>query len=92
MKIHDINIEGSDYLISLHKLIGKPIKDIQGYLTSEFGDVTFKMSKVEFADGTFLGCEGEHDLPYLVGFDEQPNFDDETLQELYDQEKEDENE
>lgn len=37
-----------------------------GCLTKEFDDPVFKMCDVIFEDGTELGCEGEHDLPYLV--------------------------
>jgi len=81
------DLKAGDYEISLTKLIGKPIADVRGYLTAEFGEPIFKMTKVEFEDGTFLGCEGEHDLPYLVnwGRTEQPNYDAETLERLYDE-------
>lgn len=77
----ELRIPDSSFEISLVKLITKPIKDIRGYLTTEFGDPVFKMTKVEFEDGTFLGCEGEHDLPYLVrwGQTDQPNYDDKSL-------------
>lgn len=82
-RLKDILVEGSDYEISLSKLIEKPIKDIRGYLSSEFGDAVFKLTEVEFEDGTFLGVEGEHDLPYLVqSRSDQPNYDDETLNAL----------
>lgn len=80
MKYEDVRV--SDYEIGITKIIGKKIKEIRGYLTSEFDDLTFKMTKVEFEDGTFLGCEGEHDMPYLVDWDDQPNFDEETLEEI----------
>lgn len=60
------NIETSDYEIGLSKVLGRKIKEIHGYTSSEFDEPTFKLTKVEFEDGTFLGCEGEHDFPYLV--------------------------
>jgi hypothetical protein len=61
-------------------LIGKPIKDIRGYISEELGGATWKLTKIEFEDGTFLGVEGEHDFPYLVEWIvNQPNFDEETL-------------
>ena len=87
-KIADVTAEGSTYEISIVKLIGKPISDIVGYLTNEFGDATFQMCRVVFEDGTDLWCEGEHDLPYLTNSStKQPNFDDETLKAIYEQEK-----
>lgn len=86
-KLSEVTVAGSDYRISLRKLVGVPIVDIVGYITDEFGDATFKMCGVVFENGTRLVCEGEHDLPYLTGFgiNEPPNFDDETLQALYDE-------
>ena len=81
------NLAVSDYEIGLTKLIGKPIKEVRGYLSMAFGyDAVFLMTKIEFTDGTFLDCEGEHDCPYLVEYDKQPNFDQETLNELYQEE------
>ena len=86
IKYEDIKVEGSTYLISLVKLIGKPIKDIQGYFTKEFGDVTFKVTDLVFEDGSEMGFEGEHDLPYLVSYASgQTNFDYETLERLYEE-------
>lgn len=79
--LNDIKVEGSTYRLSLTKLMGKQIKDIHGYLSSELGDPVFKMINVVFEDGTKLGAEGEHDFPYLVG--EQPNHNEETLERLY---------
>ncbi len=66
MKKADIAVPGSDLYISLNKLHGKAVKDIHGYITREFGDPTFKVSKVIFEDDSFAFAEGEHDLPYLT--------------------------
>lgn len=82
----DLTMGDSGYEIGLTKLIGKSIKEVRGYLTGELGGVTFKMTRIEFEDGTMLGCEGEHDLPYVVNWDTQPNWNEETLQRLYDEE------
>lgn len=86
----DILIEGSTYESSLTRLIGKTIKDIRGYISDPYGGgASFKLTKIEFEDGTFLGVEGEHDYPYLVRYgDEQPNYDEETLERLYHDEEE----
>ena len=74
----------SDYEIGLVQLIGKPIANIRGYLSDLGGGPTFKLTKIEFADGTFLGVEGEHDFPYLVtwGTTSQPQYDEATLEAL----------
>lgn len=69
MKMSDILVDGSSVLISLEKVHGKAVKDIHGYITTEFGDPTFQISRVVFEDGTFVFAEGEHDLPYLTGVD-----------------------
>jgi hypothetical protein len=44
----------------------------------------FIITKIECADGTFVGVEGEHDFPYLVeyGPTPQPGLDEETLAQL----------
>jgi len=91
MNIKDLAVDGSNYEISLFKLIGKRAVDVRGYLIDDFGDPSFKITKIELEDGAFMGVEGEHDLPYLVtwGGDVQPNFDVDTLYELYDQSSED---
>ena len=79
-----VRADDSDYRVSLSKLIGKEVQDIVGYLSQEFGEVLFKLTKVVLADGSEMGVEGEHDFPYLVSYgkDSQPNFDDETLEAL----------
>lgn len=74
----------NDYEISLTRLTGKPIHDLYGYLVDAEGVVVMKLTKVVFTDGTALGVEGDHDLPYLVEYDTpQPNYDEETLERLY---------
>lgn len=85
INLKDVLADGSTYEISLVKLTGKKIKDVKGYLTSEFGGVTFKVTELVFEDGSTMGFEGEHDLPYLVDYPKQaqPNFDEETLERLY---------
>ncbi len=53
--------------LSFSKLMGKPVADLHGYISHEFGHSTpvFKISTVVFADGTSVWVEGEHDLPYI---------------------------
>lgn len=88
-KLKDIQIGNDGYEISLTKLVDKSIKDIRGYISTEY-DAIFKLTRVEFEDGTFMSFEGEHDFPYLTNLDKQPNFDSDTLESLAEeQEQED---
>lgn len=57
--------EGKSY-VSLEKLIGKHIKDIECCLSSEYGQVNVVLHAIHFEDGTYLECEGEHDFPWLA--------------------------
>jgi hypothetical protein len=66
----DYRVEGSDYLLSYNKICGRKVKDIQGYITNEFDEPVFKLCYIQFEDGTIQGVEGEHDLPYLIDYDE----------------------
>jgi hypothetical protein len=82
-----------DYLLSVKKLAGKEIKDIVGYLGYEFGFASFKLCQIVFEDGTELGVGGEHDFPYIeqpYPDSSPPNFDEETLERLYNEDNEDE--
>jgi hypothetical protein len=90
IKLKDIlaTEDNGEWRISLSKLLGgKKIKDIRGILTSAFGDVTFQVTELVFEDGTDMEFEGEHDCPHLVDYasSRQPNFDDKTLQGLYEE-------
>lgn len=83
----DIKCKDSTYECSLSALIGKKVVDVRGYIADELGGgLTWKLTSITFEDGTFLMVEGEHDFPYLVeGFVKQPNFDDETLERIYEE-------
>jgi hypothetical protein len=83
----DVKVDGSTWEISLCKLIGKKVKDIRGYISPEFGDMSFKLSHIVFDDDSEMSVEGEHDFPYLAETPrfEQPNFDQETLRRLYEE-------
>lgn len=87
MELSDILIEGDDYDISLSKLVGKTIKDVVGYITTEYGSAMFKLSYIVFEDGSQVGVEGEHDLPYVIEYAKwpMPNLDDDLLNELKEQ-------
>jgi hypothetical protein len=84
----DVKIPNSSYEIGLTRVLDKKIKEIRGYITDEFDNLTFKLTRIEFEDGTFLGCEGEHDFPYLVDWGrkdspEHCEFSNEILESIY---------
>lgn len=87
-QLKDIRPDGDTWQISLTKLTGLKIKDITGYITTEFGDPCFQLVGLVFEDGAEMGFEGEHDLPYLTSDPKHPvpNMDNETLQHLSDTE------
>jgi len=74
----------SNVSISLSKLVGKEIADVEGYITTEFGDYTFKCSWLRFKDGSELWFEGEHDMAYLTnGGKDDDWLDEEVLENVY---------
>lgn len=81
----DIQV-GNSFYISLSAWMG-PIKDVQGYISEEFGDPAFKLVRIIFEDGTQIEIEGEHDFPYLCG--ETDLYNDEVMCSLLEQENED---
>lgn len=91
IKKEDVLVEGSDWLVSLTKITGKQIKDIQMYPSMEFGDVTFKLCWVIFEDGSALDIDGEHDFPYVTdSYKHRMLPDDDTMYDLYKQLNEEE--
>ncbi len=54
-----------DYELSLNELAGKPVSDIYGYISHEFEDPVFKLTRIILADGSSVDVEGEHDIPYI---------------------------
>lgn len=74
------DVKTSDYEIGLTKMVGKKVKEVHGYISIEFGEPTFKMTKIEFDDGSFVGCEGEHDFPYLVNYGQVNNLEEGVLE------------
>lgn len=56
----------SDFEYGLAKIMGQSIKEVHGYISTEFDEPMFKMTSIELEDGTMIQCEGEHDMPYLA--------------------------
>lgn len=63
--LKEVLADEEKYFISLSKLTGKQVKDIQITLSKEHGDFSIKPFRIEFTDGTSSFVEGEHDHPYL---------------------------
>ena len=59
---HDFEIRLSDAL----QWPTAKVVDVYGYLTNEFGDIAFKVSRIVLDNGKTLYVEGEHDLPYIM--------------------------
>lgn len=84
-QLADIKI--SSYEISLTKLTGCAIADIAGYITEEFGDPNFKITRIIFADGQSIDVGAEHDCPFLYREEEEvPNLNEDALNALLEQE------
>lgn len=77
----------SNYEYGLTKIYGNKIKEIHGYLSNEFDEPVFKMTKVEFENGITFDCEGEHDMPYLTGYDDKMS---EEVEKISEQERKEE--
>lgn len=57
--------------IDLDRVTGSAPAKVFGYVTNEFGDPSFKMTRIVMQDGKSYYCEGEHDYPYLTDLDEE---------------------
>lgn len=76
--------------ISLNKLLNSKIKDVEGCVSTEFGEATFSISRIVLEDGTVLFVNGEHDIAYIEPMGENiPGLEQEQLEALAEeQEKE----
>ena len=83
------DIKIGTYECGLTLLTGREIKEVRGYLSQEFGDAVFKVTEIEFEDGSHIDVEGEHDIPYLSPYDDTPNMDSDTLNRLCDEQDND---
>lgn len=55
-----------DYELSLNDLCGgRTVADVYGYVSIEFGEPCFKITRLALTDGITLDVEGEHDIPYI---------------------------
>lgn len=88
-KLAEVHAEGASlpFEISLAKLTGQPVIDIHGYITRNFGESTFQLTRVVFADGTQIQVEGEHDLPYLCPSEPVPGLDRPTMDALHEEQE-----
>lgn len=56
-----------DHEISLNAVLrgGRTVTDVFGYVSNEFGEPVFKITRIALSDGA-INAEGEHDMPYLT--------------------------
>jgi hypothetical protein len=82
---------GSDYLLSLSSVVGKSVKDVHGYVSHQFGEPVFKVSKVVFDDDTEETLGGEHDIAYIDS-ENHPELGDDKLNAIEPEEGDDDEE
>jgi hypothetical protein len=75
-------VKGSDYLLSLSSIVGKPIVDVHGYITGEFNLLNFQITKIVFADGKTEPVNGEHDCAYIPQPAEHKELRDKNLAKI----------
>jgi hypothetical protein len=68
--------------ILLSKLTGQHIKDVEGFISMEFGEPVFEISRIVLGNGEKISVGGEHDIAYIEDSDKKYNLDDETLEDL----------
>lgn len=79
----DVKVGDSTFEISLSRLTDQKIKDVNGYISEEFGDPVFKITDIVLEDGTKLNCEGEHDIAYIAAYgDGEKYFADEIIENI----------
>lgn len=82
LKASDILIGSSDE-VSLSKLWGLGIRDIEGYFSNgEFGFTVFKLTKVVFSDGSSVHFAGEHDIAFIYREDLDKHIGHNTIESL----------
>jgi hypothetical protein len=85
VKGQTVNEEWRWYYLSLSKLVGKKIVDIEFTINMEGPEPLIEVRRVIFDDNSMMWFQGEHDMPYLVHYTSdftQPNTDEETLRRL----------
>ncbi len=85
------DVSDDDGVISLSRLIGKPIKDVQCILTDPgIDEVMLLAVSVQFTDGSTLSFEGYQGDCFLMDFNEpgekKSNMSQEVLSRLYEEE------
>jgi hypothetical protein len=76
MRLKDVEI--SKWVLSLNKLTGLKIEDIEIIISMRFGKPVIQLEYIVFNDGTKIECAGDF-------YEECPlnNCDSETLEDLY---------
>jgi hypothetical protein len=87
MELKDVQLNSNDvshpYILSLVKLTGLQIVDIEVSVTRELGDCTVEVKRIVFSDGSSRDLGGAHDLAFIE--DQLPNLNQDILESLYNQ-------
>lgn len=90
----DIKTPEYKYEVALSKLTGLAIKEVKGYIADPFSSgPLFEVSGIVLEDGTELLVSGEHEVAFIYAPGREPerlNMDEETLERLYRESREDE--
>lgn len=88
IKLTDVLSDGSNFEISLSKLVGKKVKDVLGYVSGIGNNpLCFTLTNILLEDGSEIGVDALRDFPYLSTYAKYPqsNLDEETLEDLFNQ-------
>lgn len=80
------DFENDEGFISLTKIMGCKIKDIDGFIDDPFdnGVLVLRISKIYFEDGRSVFMEGEHDVVYIPSDDKIPELSEDFFEKLND--------
>jgi len=62
----DIDRVKGKFNLSLSKIIGDEIVDVEGYVSCQFGWPVFRITRIIFASGFYCLVDGEHEIAYVV--------------------------
>ena len=85
-KYADVQINGLH--MSLSKLFDKKVVDVACHITKEFGKPVVKIDKILFEGGGQVHVGGEHDIAYVETWHGDLQYDQEEIQNLYDEKDE----
>jgi hypothetical protein len=81
MKLKDVEI--SRWVLSLNKLTGLKVEDIEINISCRFGTPVIQLEYIVFNDGTKIECAGEHEIAFFYEDCSLNNCDSNSLFNLY---------